>query len=186
MCNRKQEHAVCFKCYEADTRCPACPGDLMKKRNLTMERIIQKIPKDTISEDLKSALECPVCLDTIIQRPIFICENDQGHSVCSTCHIQIYTKQDKLCPVCREKMGTRRSVVLENVVESLPKIKCLHDGCGFQGLEAGAVLRHVEDCEKRYIPCAHCDEKKIILKNFVEHLVKHKRVCHTGKFRSGT
>ena len=183
MCNRNQEHAVCFKCYEADNRCrqgrhkaDTCPGVLMKKRNLTMERIIQKIPKDTISEDLKSALECPVCLDTMIQRPIFICENVQGHSVCSTCHIQIYNKQDQLCPVCREKMGTRRSVVLENIVESLPKIKCVHDGCAFQGLEAGAVLRHAEDGEKRYIPCAHCDEKKIFLKNFTEHLAKHNKV----------
>ena len=91
--------------------------------------------------------------------PIFICENPQAHSVCSTCHESL-TKDGKTCPVCRKAMKNRRSVTLESMLENVPKkVNCKFDGCDFKRSDGEAVKRHEDGCENRYVPCAFCDDK---------------------------
>ena len=45
-------------------------------------------------EDVEKELECPVCLETASQAPIFKCEED--HLICSKCREKV-----SCCPVCR-------------------------------------------------------------------------------------
>ena len=45
-------------------------------------------------EDVEKELECPVCLETAVQAPIFKCEED--HLICSKCREKV-----SCCPVCR-------------------------------------------------------------------------------------
>jgi len=123
-----------------------------------------------IPECMKRALECPVCLETITDPPIFICENPQGHSLCSTCHDSVM-KKDKKCPVCRKDLQHRRSMGMESMVENLPnKVKCKYDGCDFKRSNGGAVKKHEEECENRNVPCAFCDDK-VGLKRLTDHLI---------------
>ena len=123
-----------------------------------------------IPDWMKRALECPVCLETITDPPIFICENPQGHSLCSTCHDSVM-KKDKKCPVCRKDLQHRRSMGMESMVENLPnKVLCKYDGCDFKRSDTGAVKKHEEECENRHVPCAYCDDK-VGLKRLTDHLI---------------
>ena len=45
-------------------------------------------------EDVEKEPECPVCLETAVQAPIFKCEED--HLICSKCREKV-----SCCPVCR-------------------------------------------------------------------------------------
>lgn len=58
-----------------------------------------------------SAMECPVCLDTI---PPPACQCVNGHLVCAKCH----AKSEK-CPVCRIRLSRGRSLFADQVYNSL-------------------------------------------------------------------
>ena len=111
-------------------------------------------PQSDAIDWMNDVLECPVCLDVMKEPPIYICENPQGHSLCSKCHDSLL-EENKPCPVCRQPMGNRRSLGLEGMVTKLPK--CRFDGCDFMRSDETAVKEHEDDCEKRYVPCAYCD-----------------------------
>ncbi|XP_059621152.1 uncharacterized protein LOC132264841 [Phlebotomus argentipes] len=66
-----------------------------------------------------AAMECPVCMDTI-PPPAIQCQN--GHLVCAKCRM----RADK-CPVCREKYSLGRSLIAEQVFNSLRDAFNLHD-----------------------------------------------------------
>jgi len=122
-----------------------------------------------------STLECPVCLDVIMDPPIFICENSSGHSLCSNCHEGLI-KNKKPCPVCRKPLKNRRNITLEHIVACFPGNQCKFEGCHFKRSKEEVVKAHEEDCEKRYVPCALCDAKVVIC-SLVGHLTKkHHRV----------
>jgi len=107
------------------------------------ERNIEDEEKPEIAEWMKKALECPVCLEIIMDPPVFICENSQGHSMCSTCHKSIQQK-DKMCPVCRGPMENRRSVGLETLVENIPnKATCKFEGCDFKRSDYMVVIKQI-------------------------------------------
>lgn len=58
-----------------------------------------------------TALECPVCLDTI-PPPAAQCMN--GHLVCARCRIRA-----EKCPVCRQRYSAGRSLIAEQVYSSI-------------------------------------------------------------------
>ena len=187
LCKRNQAHAMCNKCRIDHKSCAVCQGEMLWKSNLMVEKIIHNIPKDKdwssqlvasgIPAWMKRALECPVCLETIMDPPIFVCENSQGHSVCSTCHDTIQ-KYNKTCPVCPSRLSKRRNVAMERMVEGIPnKIKCRFDGCDVQRSNEVAVKKHEEHCEHRYISCEAegCYDRKIGLRKFAEHVIKEHR-----------
>ena len=136
-----------------------------------------------IPEWMKRALECPVCLEIIMDPPIYVCENPQGHSVCSTCHESL-KKEGKTCPVCRKKMMNRRNVTLECMLDNNPsKVKCKFDGCDFKRSDGEAVKKHEDGCENRYVSCAFCEDK-IGQKGLAEHVRArhHKTVLKCNNF----
>jgi len=122
-----------------------------------------------IPEWMKKALECPVCLDIIMDPPVFVCDHSQGHSMCSNCHKSIQLK-DNMCPVCRGPLGNRRNLCLESLVENIPnKITCMFDGCDFKRSKEAVVAKHEESCEYRLVPCAQCNTE-VSVKELAEHI----------------
>lgn len=65
----------------------------------------------TCMSNIVAALECPICLDTI-PPPAHQCAN--GHLICLKCRV----KTDK-CPVCRLKLFRGRSLLADQVYNSL-------------------------------------------------------------------
>jgi len=106
--------------------------------------------------------------------PIYLCENPQSHSVCSSCHESLI-KERKPCPVCRQGMKSKRNVTLEGMVENIPnKTKCKFNGCDYKRSDAETVKKHEDVCDNRYVPCVKCNDEKISLKGLAQHVVnKH-------------
>lgn len=69
---------------------------------------------DTLSQDLLTELECPVCYEIMLP-PIRLCL--EGHSICNTCRLQL----DR-CPTCRKPLTNARNRVLEKVAEKLSPV----------------------------------------------------------------
>ena len=65
------------------------PPDPVTKASPELLRFIERQ-----IEDVEKELECPVCLETASQAPIFKCEED--HLICSKCREKV-----SCCPVCR-------------------------------------------------------------------------------------
>ena len=101
------------------------------------------------------SLECPVCLETIKDPPVYLCE--KGHGMCQTCREPLKA-QDKPCPVCRGKLLDTRSLAVENMLEQLPKIKCKNEGCTFERSDDQLVKRHEDECRERPVKCEFCQE----------------------------
>ncbi|ETN64835.1 hypothetical protein AND_003412 [Anopheles darlingi] len=67
-----------------------------------------------------AALECPVCFDTI-PPPVFQCQN--GHLVCSRCRVRA-----ERCAICRERYTIGRSLLAEQVYQSITEAFNLREG----------------------------------------------------------
>jgi len=144
-----------------------------------------------IPEALKGDFKCPVCSGSLTDGPIFICENPQGHSICSKCHESSRGKTrretEKKCPVCSDKLGDRRNLAVENMAAKLPKFSKLlcKYRCGyevktscFENQRDGPmrIKEHEETCHNRSVPCAYCDDTRWTMSNIGWHLKRHHRV----------
>ena len=92
--------------------------------------------------------ECPVCLNTITEAPVFLCAG--GHELCATCRGKL-KDAGQSCPVCKEELLDVRNRALEKLLDKLPKI-CKHDGCNFArsgGLSDAQVVKDHEEKECR-------------------------------------
>ena len=129
-------------------------------------------------------LECPVCLKTIKDPPIYLCE--KGHGLCSTCREPLKA-EDKPCPVCRGKLIDARNVALEKMLEKLPKIKCKYEGCTFERSDVELVRIHEdEDCKEKPVKCELCPESIVLSKLFSHLEINHgKTPCRDTKLGSG-
>ena len=112
------------------------------------------------------SLECPVCLETIKDPPVYLCE--KGHGLCQTCREPLKT-QNLPCPVCRGKLTDARSLAVEDILEQMPKIKCKYEGCTFGRSDVQIVKKHEDECKERPITCQIC-LKPIALSKLFGHL----------------
>lgn len=85
------------KCHPDSLCCGPMP--------MNLERLTASITS------ILAALECPVCMDTI-PPPCVQCQN--GHLVCAKCSMRA-----EKCPVCRDKYSPGRSLIAENVYNSI-------------------------------------------------------------------
>ena len=120
-------------------------------------------------EDLVAEkLECPVCLQTIKDPPVFLCTN--GHELCHKCREPLKI-EGKPCPVCQGELLDVRSRFAEKMLEELPKNECKHDGCTFSRADTALVKRHEEkECSLRPVNCISC-QKQIPLCQIYDHYV---------------
>jgi len=137
----------------------------------------RKVESPDIPDWMKRALECPVCLEIIMDPPIYICDNPQAHSVCSTCYLSLQ-QEGKACPLCRKSISNRRNITLENMLDNIPnKVECRFEGCDFKRSNGEAVRKHEGECENRQVPCLWCVDK-IGMKILAEHIPeKHGKAC---------
>ena len=119
-------------------------------------------------------LECPVCLETINDPPIFLCE--KGHELCEKCRDQLKA-QGKPCPVCQGKLTDARNWAVEKMLEKLPKTECKHEGCTFARSDTQWVKNHEEkECRLKPVKCEVCLQH-IAMSQIHGHLVtNHNKV----------
>ena len=118
-------------------------------------------------------LECPVCLETIKDPPIFLCE--KGHELCDKCRDQLKA-QGKPCPVCQGKLTDARCWAVEKMLEKLPKTDCKHEGCTFARSDAQRVKNHEEkECKLRQVQCISCQQPVAISRLYDHRLTDHNK-----------
>ena len=105
--------------------------------------------------ELEDALECPVCLKTILDPPIHQCEN--GHCYCSSCHGPIKNEGEE-CPVCRGQLINGRNLMVAKMLEKLPKTKCRYEDCQFKRADVDVVYQHEIGCLFRLVECGNCQD----------------------------
>jgi len=123
--------------------------------------------------DWQKYLGCPVCLKTIKDPPIYLCE--RGHGLCHPCR-ETLKNEGKPCPVCRGKLTDVRNVVVENMLEVLPKIKCKHSGCAFERSDDQLVKTHEDyECKEKLVKCEMCQDPVALSQMFGHLETKHDR-----------
>jgi E3 ubiquitin-protein ligase SIAH1 len=131
----------------------ACP-DLIKLHDDDPEGDAVAVA-DGLSEDILSALECPVCMEYMAP-PIFLCQN--GHNVCEQCRPQL-----PACPACRQPfLASTRNLALESIARGI-QFPCRNEGC-VERCRLGAIAQHEAECAHRPFECpltqgAHCTWK---------------------------
>ena len=121
-------------------------------------------------KDLEDVLQCPVCLETFREPPIYLCENQ--HGMCLRCRTAVMNPPEDFavicCPVCQGKLTEKRSLYVEQILDKLPE-KCMHDNCCFKTFDRALLKTHEDMCQQRLVPCGHCDTR-ISLKMLTQHL----------------
>jgi len=122
-------------------------------------------------KEMEKDLECPVCLESFLDPPIYVCENQ--HGLCSTCRKNL-VDQKKSCPVCSGKLTDKRNRIVEKMLEKLPGTKCVYPECTFKRANPKAAMDHKEDCIHRRAPCVICEEP-VPMSRLNNHLTTHGR-----------
>uniref|UniRef100_A0A182NGB3 PDZ domain-containing protein n=1 Tax=Anopheles dirus TaxID=7168 RepID=A0A182NGB3_9DIPT len=99
-------------------------------------------------QTIVAALECPVCFDTI-PPPVFQCQN--GHLVCSRCRV----RADR-CAICRERYTVGRSLLAEQVYQSITEAFNVREGTDGKLRERLFGAR----CTRQPKRGSSCDRKK--------------------------
>uniref|UniRef100_A0A182XVG5 Uncharacterized protein n=1 Tax=Anopheles stephensi TaxID=30069 RepID=A0A182XVG5_ANOST len=99
-------------------------------------------------QTIVAALECPVCFDTI-PPPVFQCQN--GHLVCSRCRVRA-----ERCAICRERYTVGRSLLAEQVYQSITEAFNLREGTDGKLRERLFGAR----CTRQPKRATSCDRKK--------------------------
>ena len=97
-----------------------------------------------VMEGLARELECPVCLLTPRQPPIFICP--LGHNICQECRPRLAR-----CPVCKEKFTPgARNYFAEKILDQLER-KCRFEifNCDFSTCDSQDLVHHENICDKK-------------------------------------
>ena len=124
--------------------------------SLSLKDQSQLLPQWMI--ELKDELECPVCLETIMDPPIFLCE--KGHGLCGSCREDIKNRGQP-CPVCRGALTEVRNLMVEQMLDKLTEIECKYYGCQFENRNLDLVKKHEIDCKYRLVTCGECDTETV-------------------------
>jgi len=122
--------------------------------------------KPALLEEIGDFIECPVCLSTITDPPVYMCV--RSHIFCEDCHTAL-KKDRKDCPVCKGYLAGNKNIPVERMLDSLPKTQCKNQGCSFKKVDSKKVESHEENCQHRVIKCLMC-RKDYPLINLPEHL----------------
>jgi len=122
--------------------------------------------------EMEKDLECPVCLNNFIDPPIYVCENQ--HGLCMACHTKL-NDEKQACPVCKGKLTDKRNLLVERMLDRLPKAECVFPECSFKRTDPQLVLDHQEDdCCHRKAPCGICGES-VAMSSLNDHLTNMHR-----------
>ena len=122
---------------------------------------------EELYEDIRSRLECPVCLKTIRSTPIKQCIN--GHIHCNDCRSKL-----EICPICRKNLSNTRNLFAEQTLMKIPiPCKFQDEGC-HENFLFPKMEEHEKICKYRLVECVYliCKERTSFCK-YLEHLKKH-------------
>ena len=127
----------------------------------------RKLNPDWFTE-LEDVLQCPLCLKSFREPPIYLCEN--LHGMCLNCRTIVMNPQEDLavicCPVCQGKLTEKRSFYVEKILNKMIK-NCKN--CDFKTTDKDLANVHEAMCEHRLVPCDHCNNR-ICLSKLTQHL----------------
>ena len=113
-----------------------------------MKKCISKSNSVKVIRELKQALECKICYNTMTDK-IFQCKI--GHLICERCKSQCIS-----CPYCKESIDTR-SIFLENLLQNFT-VKCPYPKCSIK-CKYGDLKNHTNTCKHKPISCPFCNDK---------------------------
>jgi E3 ubiquitin-protein ligase SIAH1 len=123
-----------------------------------------------VGEILLSDLECPVCMEYIVQ-PIKLCTN--GHNICSKCRERI-----QCCPTCRAEFSEIRYLGLENIVRR-QKYPCANrQRCCLELVSVEHIAKHQAVCVYWKIKCPLRSFKKCLWNGLKNDLKEHVKAAH--------
>ncbi|GFG36112.1 hypothetical protein Cfor_03754 [Coptotermes formosanus] len=123
----------------------------------------------TVSADLASLFECPVCFDYVLP-PILQCQS--GHLVCSNCRPKL-----TCCPTCRGPLGNIRNLAMEKVASTVMfPCKYSTSGCAVSLLHTEKG-EHEETCEFRPYSCP-CPGASCKWQGSLEQVMPHLMMSH--------
>ena len=116
-----------------------------------MAAVASKAEKyDTLMAELRTKVECPVCLAVPTKGPMASCP--KGHLVCIPCHQTMVASRLTNCPTCREPMGDTMNLLAKVVIENIEH-ECTNQGCNMR-LPYQKVTKHKEElCKYRMVLC---------------------------------
>lgn len=123
-----------------------------------------------MSSKFAKSLECPICFELPRKGPIPQCDN--GHLLCSSCR-----KKITLCPVCKSQLRGVRSLLAEEVLETIP-MHCSFKQFGCEeNLPAEKRSQHESECSYRLVicPCQSCSVK-VSLVQLSDHTAKDHKI----------
>ena len=133
-------------------------------------------------EELRTLIECPVCL--MVPRkggPVPVCTN--GHIVCCTCRDRIRLDagvEQAKCPSCMVDLGNATSLLASRLVERV-KHECEQDGCK-EIIPFTQLEKHQQACSFRKVLCPG-NGNTCKLEMPFNKVEEHVRVCKdTWKF----
>jgi hypothetical protein len=110
-----------------------------------------------VIESLRSALECPICCETMCP-PVLQCSS--GHPVCSSCSSKL-----RRCGTCRAKNLKIRNLSLEKLASDHKiKLPCTFEsyGCKEEFFYTD-LAEHQGACEHRPLVCPHAEHKALFV-----------------------
>jgi len=131
------------------------------------------LPKPEWLTEFKELLKCASCHKTILDPPVHRCNKD--HLLCENCHQKNGAMRCPKCPglLNQRSIMNKRGFMAESILEKLPQIKCLFEGCDFARADEQAVAAHQAACVHRPISCYTCYES-VPVSGMASHLMaKH-------------
>ena len=148
----------------------------MSVEDNTMEMKAAKY--DKLMAELKSKVECPVCLTVPTGGQMFACP--RGHLVCGPCRAKTANWADPPCPVCREPMGNNKSLLAMVVIENMEH-ECTNIGCQEKLAFQETTKHRKELCRFRIIICpGNKCEQLLPFSSFDEHA----KTCSKSNMRT--
>jgi hypothetical protein len=105
----------------------------------------------SLHDALRTALECPICIETMLP-PILQCPS--GHSICKTCSSKV-----RKCPTCRASLSNIRNLSLEQLaVDQGIEFPCAYASNGCKSVVRYSELSvHLNTCPQRPLMCPHAE-----------------------------
>ena len=130
-----------------------------ESRQTTTNNKAKKKPEETarlktLVGDMRSMVECPVCLHLPRRGPIPACPN--GHIICLACKEKIEERAKKagteaICPTCNGTLGNHTSLLAARLLEGVGH-ECKFTGCG-EEMTLEDLEKHEKICQHQLVSC---------------------------------
>ena len=120
--------------------------------------------------DMRSMVECPVCLHLPRRGPIPACPN--GHIICLACKKKITERAreagtEAICPTCNGPLGNHTSLLAAKLLEGVAH-ECKFTGCD-QEMTLEDLEQHENICQYQLVSCPFDKDHKLSLFDLRNH-----------------